>query len=99
MLKYFLLFQTTKYFPHQFEEYLGATEAARQETPGQEHQLDPRIEGEETETVQKWLQNVEYRHDHPELQPGEVVLRLGAGDGHQGEVSRKDDHQEDSQGT
>ena len=82
-----------EYFADQFEKYLGATEVSRQKTPGNEQQLDLRIEREESEMVEKWLHDVEYRHDHPEHQPGKVVLCLVGGDGHQREVSRKDEYQ------
>ena len=40
-----------EYFADQFEKYLGATEASRQKTPGNEQQLDLRIEREEAEMV------------------------------------------------
>ena len=73
---------------YQSEEYLRSTETCGEKEPAHQHQLDQGIEPLEIETVQWLLDHVEHGHDHPEPQPGEVILEAGGGDCPHSEVGR-----------
>ena len=45
--------------------------------------------------VEGELQQVEEGDDHPELEPGEVVLRVGGAEGHQGEPGGQQQQHQD----
>ena len=74
---------------------MTATDVSRGQAPQHKPHFDEVIEGEEVQQVEGELQQVEEGDDHPELEPGEVVLRVGGAEGHQGEPGGQQQQHQD----